>query len=305
MYRLVKGNIFESPAKTLVNTVNTAGAMGKGLAKEFKRLFPDMFKSYQRLCEAGKFNVGQLWLYTTPNKWVLSFPTKKHWRQPSEIEYVESGLQTFVEHFDTLRIESIAFPRLGCGNGELDWTTVKPLMESYLKKLPIDIYVYEVSIPMVPEHKAVKQMREWLMSEPTSYPYDEFEQDIRGTVTDCANFKDWSGSAFSVKWNEDGTTIVQGGQSVVIPWAGNDLGSGWRELWQYIRERRICTTQNLLQMGIGFPHCVTHLLNQLPYIQKLEFTDERVDSAIQLKPTPPHERDLFGTKVQEPQPHKL
>lgn len=305
MYRLVKGNIFESPAKTLVNTVNTAGAMGKGLAKEFKRLFPDMFKSYQRLCEAGKFNVGQLWLYTTPNKWVLSFPTKKHWRQPSELEYVESGLQTFVEHFDTLRIESIAFPRLGCGNGELDWTTVKPLMESYLKRLPIDIYVYEVSIPMVPEHKAVKQMREWLMSEPTSYPYDEFEQDIRGIVTDCADFKDMSGSAFSVKWNEDGTTIVQDGQSVVIPWAGNDLGSGWRELWQYIRERGICTTQNLLQMGIGFPLCVTHVLNQLPYIQKLEFTDERVDPAIQLRPSASHKLDLFGTSAQEPQPHPL
>ena len=79
----VEGNIFDSPAQTLVNTVNTVGAMGKGLAKEFKRLFPDMFKEYQRLCESGELTVGKLWIYHTPNKSVLSFPTKQHWKQPT------------------------------------------------------------------------------------------------------------------------------------------------------------------------------------------------------------------------------
>lgn len=305
MYRYVRGNIFESPAKTLVNTVNTAGAMGKGLAREFKRLFPDMFKNYQQLCESGEFDTGKLWLYPTPNKWVLNFPTKKHWRQPSRFEYIEQGLHSFVKHYDTFRITSVAFPRLGCGNGELDWAVIRPLMSKYLKKLPIDIFIYEAGIPMVPEHKAVKQMREWLMSEPTSYPFDEFQQDIKNTVPEGVVFKDKAGSSFSVEWNEVGTTFVQSGQSVIIPWVGNELGSGWRELWQYIRERGVCTTRNLLQMGIGYPMCVIHLLKQLPYIQDLEFTDQNVDSAIQLKPTLPQPRDLFGTMAQEPQPHRL
>ena len=77
---------------------------------QFKRHFPDMFAEYRELCEKGDFNVGSLWLYKTPNKWVLNFPTKKHWRQPSRIEYVESGMKEFVETYSSMGIHSIAFP---------------------------------------------------------------------------------------------------------------------------------------------------------------------------------------------------
>jgi len=80
MITFVKGNLFESPAKVLVNTVNTVGVMGKGIAKTFKEIYPDMFKEYQGFCEKGQFKIGQLWLYTTKHKWILNFPTKKQWR---------------------------------------------------------------------------------------------------------------------------------------------------------------------------------------------------------------------------------
>lgn len=143
MITYVRTNIFESNAQVLVNTVNTVGVMGKGLAKEFKRIYPDMFKQYQKFCEEGLLTVGKLQIYKTPNKWVLNFPTKANWRSPSKLENIEQGLQKFVDNYDRLAIKSIAFPMLGCGNGGLSWEDeVKPLMEKYLKDLPIEIFIH-------------------------------------------------------------------------------------------------------------------------------------------------------------------
>src|ERR1700687_857683 len=101
MYYL-EGNIFESPAKVLVNTVNTVGVIGKGIAKTFKQIYPEMFSEYQRLCESKRLTTGKLWLYKTPNKWVLNFPTKAHWRSPSRPEYVDQGLKKFAERYAEL-----------------------------------------------------------------------------------------------------------------------------------------------------------------------------------------------------------
>lgn len=95
----VATSLFESPAQTLVNTVNTVGVMGKGIANDFRRLYPDMFERYQAFCAGGKFAVGQLYLYRTPHKWVLNFPTKQHWRSPSRMEWIEAGLQKFLDTF--------------------------------------------------------------------------------------------------------------------------------------------------------------------------------------------------------------
>ncbi len=139
----VESDLFSSPAKTLVNPVNTVGVMGKGLAKGFKDIYPNMFLEYQTMCETGAFDIGKLYLYKTSNKWILNFPTKKNWRQPSKIEYIEAGLETFVNIYSSEVITDIAFPKIGCGHGELDWDSqVKPVFESYLKKLPIDVFVY-------------------------------------------------------------------------------------------------------------------------------------------------------------------
>jgi len=143
MITYVIGNLFESPARVLVNTVNTVGVMGKGIAKDFKAIYPDMFREYQKLCESKKLTIGKLWLYKTPNKWILNFPTKTTWKQPAKVEYIESGLETFVRMYAKKGITSIAFPPLGCGNGELDWENqVRPIMEKYLKRLPIDIFIF-------------------------------------------------------------------------------------------------------------------------------------------------------------------
>jgi O-acetyl-ADP-ribose deacetylase (regulator of RNase III) len=146
-------SILTSRAQTVVNTVNTVGVMGKGLASEFKSLYPEMFSKYKEYCDLGILTIGKLWLWKGQDQWVLNFPTKKHWKNPSKIEYIEFGLKKFVEQYELQGITEIAFPRLGCGNGGLNWEDIKPLMENYLSNLHIPVYIhdYEKDIGQ-PEH---------------------------------------------------------------------------------------------------------------------------------------------------------
>ena len=182
MITYVVGNLFASPAKVLVNTVNTVGAMGKGIALDFKRVYPEMFEKYQYFCENGMFEIGKLWLYKTSHKWILNFPTKKHWRHKSKPEYIEAGLRKFVDTYDSKGIVSISFPLLGCGNGELDWSdTVQPLMEEYLGALPIDVYIhlYSTDERFVAEHRNIREVKKWLRSDARNLPFVEFWDDLK------------------------------------------------------------------------------------------------------------------------------
>lgn len=142
MIKYVTGDLLQSPAQTLVNPVNTVGAMGKGLALVFKNKYPNMFHKYKRACDEHLVTPGSLMLCKEFDHWILLFPTKRHWKDSSKIEYVEAGLQKFRNAYQTKGITSIAFPKLGCGCGGLNWNTVQPLMEKYLSDLPITIYIY-------------------------------------------------------------------------------------------------------------------------------------------------------------------
>lgn len=142
MIKYIEGDIFKSPAQVIVNTVNTVGVMGKGIALSFKQRYPKMFEQYKKVCDKHQLTIGKLMLVYEADYWLLLFPTKESWRNPSKIEYIEKGLMKFVQTYADKGITSAAFPKLGCGNGGLDWKEVKPLMEKYLNKLPIDIYIY-------------------------------------------------------------------------------------------------------------------------------------------------------------------
>ena len=211
MITYVVGDLFTSPAKVLVNTVNTVGVMGKGIAKEFKSVYPEMFEEYQYYCEAGLFEVGQLWLYKTSHKWILNFPTKKHWRNKSKVEYIEAGLQKFADTYDSKGLLSVSFPMLGCGNGELDWEAdVQPLMEEYLRPLPIDIYVhlYQPGARFVPEHRDIREIKRWLRGEPRHLPFTEFWEDIQRLANTGAEYESLDRSAmFSVEMDLFGSCL--------------------------------------------------------------------------------------------------
>ena len=179
MIQYIRGNLFTSNAKVLVNTVNTVGVMGKGIAYDFKKYYPKMFEEYKQLCDKNKFNIGDLNLYKTTNKWILNFPTKEHWRSPSQLDFIEKGLQRLVEDAHKLQINDIAMPKLGCGNGGLDWESeVKPLVEEYLKKSPINVSIYEFDKDIIPEHLTQKDIEEWLLSEPENLSFKLFFEDL-------------------------------------------------------------------------------------------------------------------------------
>ena len=147
-------SLLESQAQTLVNTVNTVGVMGKGLAHEIKKRHPTMFKAYRKLCDERLLDIGKLWLWRDSDQWILNFPTKVNWRNPSRMEYIQAGLEKFVEQFERQGIREVAFPRLGCGNGGLEWSEVQPMMHSYLSDLPIRVYIHDFDVNLgFPEHK--------------------------------------------------------------------------------------------------------------------------------------------------------
>lgn len=137
-----KGDIFDSQAQVIVNTVNCEGYMGKGLALAFKQRYPSMFAVYQQECRTGKLRVGRPTLYRESTPWILNFPTKDQWHFPSKLEYLEKGLAYIIAHYKQAGINSIAFPKLGAQNGKLSWDDVGPLMAKYLSKLDIVVYIY-------------------------------------------------------------------------------------------------------------------------------------------------------------------
>jgi O-acetyl-ADP-ribose deacetylase (regulator of RNase III) len=158
-------SILTSQAQTVVNTVNTVGVMGKGLASAFKARYPDMFKAYRELCKEKHLDIGQLWLWKGQNQWVLSFPTKRHWRNPSKLTYIEAGLKKFIAQYEQRGIREIAFPRLGCGNGGLNWDDVRPLMERYLSPLPIPVYIHDFEVDIgLPEHHESQEAEQFQRS---------------------------------------------------------------------------------------------------------------------------------------------
>lgn len=143
MIHALVGNIFESKAQTLVNTVNCVGIMGKGLALEFKKRFPEMYEDYVTRCKAKEVRLGEPYLYPRLlSPWILNFPTKGHWRSVSHLSDIVAGLEYLEKHYREWEITSLAVPALGCQNGQLEWHTVGPLLYQHLSRLDIPVEIY-------------------------------------------------------------------------------------------------------------------------------------------------------------------
>ena len=153
MIHYLTGDLFESKAVALVNTVNLLGVMGKGVALQFKNRYPQNFKLYKTACQTGNIAIGKLFVTREDSVFgeriIINFPTKTDWRKPSEYSYIKEGLDDLIRVIEEYQIESIAIPPLGAGNGGLNWGTVKNLICSKLSGLDIDIYVYEPSSHIV------------------------------------------------------------------------------------------------------------------------------------------------------------
>jgi len=148
MMKFTKGNLLEAPVEALVNTVNTVGVMGKGIALMFKEAFPANFAAYEEACKHHEVKIGRIFVTDTGAldgpRWIINFPTKKHWRQASRLEWITEGLVDLRRVIQQKGIRSVALPPLGSGNGKLEWREVRQEMERILGDLKdVEVVVYE------------------------------------------------------------------------------------------------------------------------------------------------------------------
>lgn len=271
MLSYVTGNLFEAPVQTLVNTVNTQGVMGKGIALTFKKLYPEMFEQYQELCEKGGLKIGSLFLYQAPTRLILNFPTKREWRKPARLEYIEAGLQKFVEIFNGAGIHSIAFPPLGCGNGELNFDDVRPLMERYLSDLPIRIFIYAPHPQSgTPEHRTPGEMKRWLQTVPQDMPFSEFWADLQDLLEKRSEFRTGKDVAMLAIFDakQEQIRIRMTGKSVAF--TREEL----KELWCELRSQLVLPARSAIGNRSRDISYLVPLLTELPYIQRLAIADD-------------------------------
>ena len=142
MIEIVRGNLLQANVEALVNTVNTEGVMGKGIALQFRRAYPAMFDAYAKDCKAGRVKLGHMHVYdlggivTSGPRWIVNFPTKGHWKARSRLGDIEAGLADLIKTICELGIRSIAVPPLGCGHGGLNWADVRPMIEEAFARIP-------------------------------------------------------------------------------------------------------------------------------------------------------------------------
>ncbi|MFY0664302.1 MAG: macro domain-containing protein [Natronospirillum sp.] len=148
MIQYRQGDLLEADVEALVNTVNTVGVMGKGIALMFKKRFPVNMNAYSQACKQGQVHIGQMFVTETGElmgpRWIVNFPTKQHWRDSSQMEWIETGLQDLRRFIVQEQVNSIAIPALGAGNGGLNWDDVKHRIEDVLGNLTnVHVLVYQ------------------------------------------------------------------------------------------------------------------------------------------------------------------
>lgn len=258
MITYIKGDIFSSPAKILVNTVNTVGVMGKGVALEFKKRYPEMFQEYRRLCEEKRLSIGTLMVWRKSDKWVMLFPTKKHWRYPSKIEYIEAGLKKVAENWDKLGVDSIAFPRLGCGNGGLDWEEVRPMMKRYLEKIPMNIYIYVGDYKdSMPEHLNVTEMEKWLSGEAQLEGFERFSFKLRQMLEETSGLQLPGSHNCSLVKQKEGFVKID---DIIIE------EKQAFDIWNYIRDAGIVKISEMPEEYRGVSETFLEILRRLGYV---------------------------------------
>ena len=250
--------------------------MGQGLAQAFRKKYPSMFKAYKELCDKNQFSIGQLWIWRGANQWVLNFPTKKHWRYPSKLEYIESGLVKFVANYESRGVREISFPRLGCGNGGLNWDDVRPLMEKYLGDLPIPIYIHDFEADIgSPEHKLA------LMGKPYRRNFDALIEDIRSICIESSGlFKTIANkTSFRVLVADDGgSNFIDSNNEVNITVSTDELYEAWVMLINgpLGESRLVGEAKNASEYLLG-------LLASLPYARAIQLVKKDGERSVAIE----------------------
>jgi hypothetical protein len=224
----VETEIFLSPARVLVNPVNTAGVMASGVSAEFKRFFPDAFASYRSLCEAGQFEPGRLYVHRAPYRTIVHIPIKRHWRTAASGQALEAGLQRLAIVWAEYGLHALGVPRFD--EDELPWETlVQPLLETYLAPLPIPVYIHSPSA--ADGRRSIRQIDQHLNMAPARIPFDRAWQEI-GRIVRRTNgvFRTSDGQPFMAAYESRGRygrliVTPDGERSITI------LESSLNDLW--------------------------------------------------------------------------
>ncbi|MCA9912696.1 MAG: macro domain-containing protein [Anaerolineae bacterium] len=270
----VYDDLFYSPARTLVNPVNTFGTMGGGLSYDFKRFFPEMYEAYREACQGDAFSLGQLMLYQTSHKWVLNFPTKRHYRATAALEHIDMGLQKFASIYAGANITSVSFPMLGADEDGLDWDDVRPRMEAYLRPLPLMIYIHlgereENPLPNAVESRSTRAMRSWLNTLPRVISFAQFWRDLAKVARIRDNWQTVTHHEFfrvlvtEAKGRQRRSVKLspRRGESIFLP------ETQLRDLWQYIQRAGYILPQNLPAGLDEHADYLVTLLAELPYFR--------------------------------------
>ncbi len=274
MITYVYDDLFYSPARTLVNPVNTVGTMGTGLSYDFKRFFPEMYEAYREACQDDQLAVGQLLLYKTAHKWVLNFPTKRHYRAAAALEHIEMGLQKFASIYAEAGVTAVSFPKLGAEDDGLDWDAVRPRMEAYLKPLPLMVYIHlglreDDPLPAPVESRSTRAMRSWLNTLPRVVSFEEFWGDLvkagrsRDGWQSVDGFRSFRVIVTEARGRQRRSLKIapKRGDSIFLP------ETQLRDLWQYVQRAGYVLPQNLpAGLEEQAAYLVT-LLAALPYFR--------------------------------------
>ena len=248
--------------------------MGKGIAKQFKSIFPQSyFAEYRELCMAKQINSQRLHLFRTPNKWALSFPTKRHWKQKSFIEDIEEGLGTFRSDWQTWGIESIAFPQLGCGNGELDWENqVRPLMEERLGDLPIRVHIHIYDNAPTPERLNKSAFRKWISAPPALLTLEQFRSDL--AKYELFRMQPADPESSSLSDDESGANREEEGIDGLLGSIQNLDTDGIRAVWKRLVEFGYVSADELSEWLGKDWQAFRPALTAIPYIDRASFASD-------------------------------
>jgi len=303
MITYVYDDLFYSPARVLVNPVNTFGTMGTGLAYDFKRFFPEMNESYREICQDDQLAEGQLMLYKSPHKWVLNFPTKRHYRAAATLEHIEMGLQKFASIYAEAGITTASFPKLGTDEDELDWNVVRPRMEAYLKPLPLMVYIHlgfpeNDPLPTQAESRSTRAMRSWLNTLPHPVSFEEFWGELVRVGRSRESWETINGSrSFRVviiepkgRQRRSVKLTPRRGDSLFLP------ETQLRDLWQYVQRAGYVLPQNLPAGLDEQADYLVALLAALPYFRIVYLAPSTGDVAVGLHYVPP---PMSGESIQQ------
>lgn len=288
----VETEIFHSPARTLVNPVNTAGVMSSGISAEFKRFFPDAFSRYRSLCEAGRIEPGRLFFFQADFRTVLHLPVKRHWRTASTAEIVESGLQKLAAVWADQGIHTLAVPRFA--NGELDWDTViRPMLEIYLGPLPIPVYLHHQ--PMPDTRRSIKQIDQSLNQPQQRLPFTRVWKDLGRVIRRTyGKFVTGDGREYTIAY-QDGTRYNRLVLSVGEESSIGISAAALAELWEMFQSARLLLPS---QFPSGLESVAPYLI---PLLAKLDYV--RIVRAAMGEATP--SEAILSQPLPDLEPRKL